>query len=391
MSHVTRRSAPLLALVAILFATSAAAQETKPAWEFGAHGILLMNGFYNDAEVNNADLPSQATPPASAFPQKVMGATVRQTRLVGTGDLAGFAGGTLHAELDVDFFGGQFGSGRLNPVPRIRRAFGEMKWDRLSVLIGQESPVVADVNPRSLATLGVPGFAAAGNLWFWIPQIRGGYDLTGGDGMRIGIDAALLAPVGDALPPAPTTPGAPTASERSGRPMIESRLRVRWGDGGEIGVGGHLGWLATTTPDEMIESNAVVVTGIIPLGRSVELRGEWFTGQALATLGGGGIGQSLHADTTALATTGGWASITFMPNEKWEIGGGYGYDDPDESSADAALAAFKTNNTQYNARVQWRAAPVVFAFEYRHLATTYGGAVGEVTASHFNLAMGLEF
>lgn len=388
MSHVTRRSAPLLALVAILFATPAAAQDSKPSWEFGAHGILLMNGFYNDAEVNNADVPSQATAPAGALPQEVLGAAVRQTRLVGTGDLSGFAGGNLHAELDVDFFGGQFGSGRLNPVLRVRRAIGEMKWDRLSILIGQESPVIADVNPRSLATLGVPGFAAAGNLWLWIPQIRAGYDLNGGDGMRVGIDAALMAPTGDTPPGAAA--GVPTTSERSGRPMLESRVRARWGDGAEVGIGGHLGWLATPT-DELVESNAVVASAIIPLGSLFEFRGEWYTGTAIASLGGGAIGQNFDSVGEALKTTGAWGSLTLIPNERWEIGGGYGFDDPEETSADTGMTAFKLKNTQYNARVQWRAAPVVFAFEYRHLATVYGGPIGEVTASHFNLAMGLEF
>jgi hypothetical protein len=387
VSHVTRRSAPLLALAAILVAAPAAAQETKPAWEFGAHGILLMNGFYNDAEVNNADLPSQATPPAGALPQEVLGAAVRQTRLVGTGDLAGFAGGDLHAELDVDFFGGQFWSGRLNPVPRVRRAIGELKWDKVSILIGQESPVIADVNPRSLATLGVPGFAAAGNLWLWIPQIRGAFDLNGGEGMRFGIDVAVMAPTGD-VPPA--VAGTPTASERSGQPMLEGRARVRWGEGGEIGIGGHLGSLATAGGDP-IESNAVVASAIVPLGSRFEFRGEWFTGQAMASLGGGGIGQNLNSAGEALKTTGGWASLTLIPSDRWEIGGGYGFDDPEGTPADTASATFKLKNSQYNARVQWRAAPVVFAFEYRHLATTYGGAIGEVTASHFNLAMGLEF
>jgi hypothetical protein len=389
VSHVTRRSAPLLALATILVAAPAAAQETKPAWEFGAHGILLMNGFYNDAEVNNADVPSQATPPGGTLPQEVLGAAVRQTRLVGTGDLTGFAGGTLHAELDVDFFGGQFGSGRLNPILRVRRAVGEMKWDKVSILIGQESPVIADVNPRSLATLGVPGFAAAGNLWLWIPQIRGGFDLNGGEGMRIGIDAALMAPTGDTNPTAGV--GTPTASERSGRPMLESRVRARWGDGGEVGLGGHLGWVATPGGD-LAESNAIVASAIVPLGSKLEFRGEWFTGQAIASLGGGGIGQNLDASNEPVQTTGGWASLTLIPNERWEIGGGYGFDDPDEAVADTGLVTvFRFKNTQYNARVQWRAAPVVFAFEYRHLATTYSAGIGEVTASHFNLAMGLEF
>ena len=389
MSYVTRRRTFLLLLAALLYVVPAAAQESKPAaWEFGFHGILLMNGFYNDAEVNNGDVPSQANVPTGTVPQHTLGAAIRQTRLVGMADLAGFAGGTVHAELDVDFFGGQFGSGRLtSPLLRVRRAIGEIRWDRLSILIGQESPVIADVNPRSLATLGLPGYAAAGNLWLWIPQIRGGFDLNGGDGMRFGIDAAVMAPNGDGNPPALA---GPTASERSGRPMLESRLRARWGDGGEIGVGGHLGWIANG-PDDLVESNAIVVAGIIPLGEMFELRGEWFTGQALAGLGGGGIGQSIHLDGTPFKTTGGWGAITMMPGTQWEIGGGFGYDDPEETPADTLVATFKLKNTQYNGRVQWRAQPVVLALEYRHFATVWGGGIGEKTASHLNFAFGLEF
>ena len=33
----------------------------------------------------------------------------------------------------------------------------------------------------------------------------------------------------------------------------------------------------------------------------------------------------------------------------------------------------------------------VVALEYRHLATTYGGAIGEQTATYLNLGMGVEF
>ena len=387
MSHVTRRSAPLLALAAILLATPAAAQESKPAWEFGAHGILLMNGFYNDAEVNNSDVPSQAIPSAGTLPQSSMGAAVRQTRVTGFADLAGFAGGDLHGELDVDFFGGQLGNGRTSPLLRIRRVFGELRWDRASILVGQEGPLVADVNPFSLATLGVPGYAAAGNLWLWLPQIRAGFDLNGGDGVRIGIDAAVLAPNSDPAPGNFST--TPNNAERTGRPMVESRLRIRWGDGGEIGGGAHLAWLMTPA-NEMVESNAIVVTGVLPLGKALDLRGEWFTGQALGTLGGGGIGQNLDASGQPLKTTGGWGAITLRPSAHWELGGGYGYDNPEETAGDTA-ATFKQMNSQYNARLQWRAAPVVVAFEYRHFSTFWAGGIGEKTASHFNLGVGLEF
>jgi len=378
----------LLALATALWAIPATAQETKTAaWEFGIHGILLMNGFYNDAEVNNSDVPSQAIPPNGTVPQSSMGAAVRQTRVTGSADLAGFAGGDLHGELDVDFFGGQLGNGRTSPLLRIRRVIGELRWDRVSILVGQEGPLVADVNPFSLATLGVPGFAAAGNLWLWLPQIRAGFDFNGGDGVRVGIDAAALAPNSEGG--AGTFSTTPNNAERSGRPMVESRLRIRWGGGGEIGGGGHLAWIVTPA-NELVESNAIVVTGIIPLGHALDLRGEWFTGQALGTLGGGGIGQNLDASGQPLKTTGGWGAITLRPSAHWEIGGGYGYDNPEETAADTATT-FKQMNSQYNARLQWRAMPVVVAFEYRHFSTFWAGGIGEKTATHLNLAMGLEF
>lgn len=391
MSQVTRRVLPLLVLLCSAAAPlRLSAQESRPAWELGVRGTILMNGFYNDNRVNNTDVPAfvNHTEAAVLLPVASLGGAIRQTRLIGTGDLAGFGGGDLHAELDVDFFGGQLGNGRTSPLLRIRRAFGEMKWARASLLIGQEGPLVADVNPRGLATVGIPGYAAAGNLWLWIPQIRAGYDLTSGDGLTFGVDVAALAPTTEEGQPLFGT--SPNLAERSGRPMFEGRLRARWGEDGELAVGGHTGSLATGG-DTLLTTNGIVLTGIIPLGPSLELRGEWFTGKGLVGLGGGGIGQGYNSDSEPLESTGGWAQLNIEAGPRWEFGVGFGYDDPNGTSTDEGSNTFRDKNTQYGARIQWRPAPVVFAFEYRHLATTWGGGVGEQTATHLNLAAGVEF
>jgi hypothetical protein len=392
VSHVTRRSLSLLALFVCAAAPlRLAAQESRPGWEWGFRGVALMNGFYNDNEVNTTDLPSFATPalPPGSQPQRALGAEVRQTRIVGTGDLAGFGGGTLHTELDVDFFGAPLAANaRSGPVMRIRRLVGEVRWNRWSILVGQEGPLVADVNPMSLATLGVPGFAAAGNLWLWIPQARVGMDFNTGDGMRVGLDVAAMAstaPEGQA-----TGLTAPNSGERSGRPMFEGRLRARWPGGAEIGVGGHAGWLATTG-DSLLTTQAIVVSGIVHLGSAIDLRGEWFTGKGLAPLGGGGIGQNLASTGAPLETLGGWAQLNIKAGRKIELGIGAGYDDPNGTTADEGSTAFRDLNTQYNARIQWRLAPAVVAFEYRHFATDWGGGIGQRTATHLNMAMGVEF
>ena len=391
MSQITRRVRPILAL---LFCVSAplrlSAQESRPAWEWGFHGTVLMNGYYNDAPVNTTDLPTLASPAEAPGtpPSHNLGAAIRQTRLVGTADLAGFAGGALHTELDVDFFGAQLAAGRSGPALRVRRLIGEVHWDRWSLLVGQEGPLVADVNPVSLAALGVPSNASSGNLWLWIPQVRAGFDLNQGSGLRWGVDVAALAatnPEGQA-----TGLSSPNTGERSARPMLEGRLRARWGDGAEVGLGGHAGWFATTG-DSLLTSSAIVVSAIIPLGTALEFRGEWFSGKALATLGGGGIGQNLDGNGEPLETSGGWAQLNLKAGPHWEFGANYGLDDPTGTSADQLNTAFKKRNSSYGTRVQWRLAPAVVAFEDRHLATFYGGPVGERTASHLNLAMGVEF
>ncbi len=390
MSPITRRALTLLALLATAAAPQRlGAQESRPGWEFGVRGILLMNSFQNDASVNSTDVPAFAVFPGGTLPQRMLGTTLRQTRIVGTGDLAGFAGGALHAELDVDFFGAtSTAPTRTGPALRIRRMFGEARWDRVSLLVGQEGPLVADVNPMSLAALGIPNYAAAGNLWLWIPQVRLGFALNQGGGARVGIDVAALSP---STPEGTSGGGTPTTAEASGRPMLESRLRARWGEGGEIGIGGHIGWYAAGAGDSLFQTNAIVLTAVVPLGAALELRGEWFTGKGTASLGGGGIGQLTGTDGSPLKSSGGWGQVNYRAGPRWEVGAGYGFDHPDGSAVDEADASFKIKNAQYSARIQWRLAPAVVAFEYRHFATEWGAGNGERTASHLHLAMGVEF
>lgn len=391
MTHVTHRRSAFILLLAALVARPLAAQEggKSTPWEFGFHGTLLMNGFYNDNRVNNTDLPTTVLPTSDTFPVHSLGASVRQTRLIGTADLAGFAGGDLHTELDLDFYGGQLGFGRTAPLLHIRRVIAEVQWQRLSLMVGQEAPLISDQNPVSLATLGIPGYTAAGNLWLWIPQVRAGYDVTTTGKVRFGIDAAVLAPTAGTNQPASIFT-APDRSELSGRPMLEGRVRARWGERGEIAFGGHAGWLATTG-DSVLTASGVMVTGLLPLTSTFQVNGEWFYGRGLATLGGGQISQLLNSLGEPMEGSGFWLQGLLRTNPHWEVGAGFGVDDPSGTPADELSATFRDKNVMYGGQVAWRLNPAVVAFEYRHLATTYGGGIGERTATHLNLAMGIEF
>ncbi len=164
----------LTATALALAAQSLAAQSSNLDAHLG--GLVLMNGFYNSAKVNNSDVPQFALPPdpPGGPPASAAGATIRQSRLMLRASVPEWAGGAVSGELDVDFFGGQQPStgGRTFPLIRLRRAFAELTWQHVAIFAGQESPPIAEVNPSSLASIGFPEFAGAGNLWLWIPQIR---------------------------------------------------------------------------------------------------------------------------------------------------------------------------------------------------------------------------
>jgi hypothetical protein len=291
----------------------------------------------------------------------------------------------------VDFFGGQQPSsgGRTFPLVRLRRAFAELTWRHAAIFAGQESPLIVAVSPSSLASIGFPEFAGAGNLWLWIPQIRVQGIATIGESARVGIEVAALAPTsGDAQTAFLTQPD---IAERSSRPYLEGRVHAQWGQPGqegEVSFGGHYGWLAVG-PDRRARSKALAMSLWTPLGPHLEIRAEAFTGQALAGLGGGGIGQSFGRDSVPVHTSGGWVQLNVRPSGMWEIGGGAGLDDPDDTDLDPATA--RLQNLAFEGHVVWRLAPLVVGGEVRRLRTRYGAPIGDVSATQANLAVGLEF
>jgi hypothetical protein len=254
-------------------------------------------------------------------------------------------------------------------------------------MAGQEAPPIVELNPSSLASIGLSSLSSSGNLWLWIPQIRITGDLNGGEHARMYIEGAILAPTGyTAQGPFLTQPD---RAEQSKRPYFESRIGVRWGQSGspgELSIGGHLGWISTTG-DSLLDSRAAAVMLQLPLGKVIEIRGEAFTGKAIAGLGGGAIGQNLGLGGVPVRTRGGWGQLLLKPTAEWEIGGGYGIDDPKDQDLDNTTARLK--NQTVEGHIHWRPSPLILGIEYRHINTTY--SAGKATAGHLNLALGAEF
>jgi hypothetical protein len=361
---------------------------TRSRMSLEFNGRVLVTGFSNSRRVNNVDVPLFVRPDtASGLPQGGAGMAIRQTTLGLALTAPQVLGGSFRGDVDVDFFGGQQPStgGRTFPLLRLRTARAMVNWKHGELLIGQEQPLISGVNPVSLASVGTPGFAGAGNLWLWLPQVRVGVE-TGGD-VSLGIQAAALAPTsGD---PANAFDTDNDVAEHSSRPFVQGRVHLRWGSEdteGDIGVGVHQGWFAAKG-DSLLTSSAYAVDVTLPLGRWFEIRGEAFRGQALKGLGGGGIGQGFGLAGVPVHTQGGWAQVNLKPSTRLLLGAGYGMDDPRDSDLGAGA---RLKNVVREAHIHLRpGGPFVFGFEYRRLETTY--ATGMLGNDHLNFSAGIEF
>ena len=352
----------------------------------GAHleltGRVMVGAFGNSRRVNNVDNPQFVRPDTTAgVPARGVGIAIRQTRLGLAARVPDVMGGVFSGDVDLDFYGGQQPStgGRTFPLVRLRTARGFVRWPHAELMVGQESPLISGVNPVTPAAIGTPEFAAAGNLWLWLPQVRVGVSSTGS--IRFGAQVAILAP----------TSGDPVASfdtdydlaERSQRPYLQARVSATWGDSEmqrEIGCGVHQGWLMPLA--SRVDSRAVACDATLPLSEWLGIRGELFTGEGLRGLGGGAVGQNFTAANDALGTNGGWAQLNLRPTFTLRVGAGCGVDHPD-------ALAIRRRNDACSAYALRSVGPMFFGAELRRLRTEY--ATGRFTNDHVTLAAGFEF
>ena len=375
---------------------------------------LQMNIFSNDERVNTVDVPQFVlAPPTTANPAgdpgtRSFGFSMRQSRVGAAVTVDSVLGARFDGDIDIDFFGGTStgpGDRKLFPELRLRTARAKLHWKRTELMFGSEVPLISDLNPISLAAVGIPEFVGAGNLWNWLPQVRVTRELFGAtdeSGLRIAIQAAALSPFSSNVHVAETD--AVDAGERSGRPFLESRVRIRWGSadngeptegevqthGGELGFGGHYGWIRAAG-DSTQHSQAISADLRAALGHSLEIRGEVYRGQLLRGLGGGSIGQSfgraLANETLGppLRDVAGWIQLNAQPHPTTIIGFGCGFDAVNSSDRPQ-----RSHNETCAAHAEYRPVqPVFIAFEARQLRTHYTKQT--YSAMHLNIAMGFEW
>ncbi len=408
-ARLARAEAAIALLQQQLAVEATTAVRTRSRLQLELSGRVLTNSYLTSGRGNSAELPLFVREPLAAAVgaggrpgTRAVGVSLRQTLVGAALSVDSVLGGTFVADIDVDFFAGGTAAAAepfAFPQVRLRTVNAQLEWSRTTLMVGSESPLISGLNPVSLAAAGTPGFAVAGNLWNWIPQLRLSHTIfrgaAGSTPVAVRLHGAALAPVvgvrhlGE--------PDAIDAGERSARPAMEGRASMHWGaaDGAndaraEVGLGVHRGWMRLSG-DSSTVTRAIAADARIGLSHGVSLLAEGYAGRAIASLGGGGIAQTFGTPAAGallgapIRDIAGWLQLNAQVHPTVLSGVGCGL-----AAANARDLPRRLRNGSCEAHLIWRPTqPVLVGLEVRRIGTVY--STGAERATHLNLAMGFEW
>jgi hypothetical protein len=373
--------------------------ESESRFRIRLSGMVLANLYYNSDDIQRVEPLAAIVPtPNNPANRSTFGSTFRQTQIGLQMEGPHVAGARLTAHIDTDFYGGPVGTyeGDALGVFRIRTAGARLDWERTSVVVGQESPVVSPLNPTSLAQVWFPPLSNAGNLWQWRPQITFEHRPRLSPGTELVTQVSALFPTGESVN------GIPLAAQ----PSVESRLAIRHTLDSdrkmEFGVAGHYGRYGFSH-NRAVDGYIVSSDWQVPLGRSLDLSGEFYFGRSvsLGVITGGRIDRlfafsgPVDLPTTHIAgihSTGGWVQLSYQLRREIEFNLAYGQESPRNSdirlgSVDPTTR-FRNQSAFANVIYQLRPS-FVLSLEYRRLWTDY--LQGRSTNNQVNIAVAYVF
>ena len=250
----------------------------------------------------------------------------------------------LSAKVEIDFETLVNLTSESRAVPRIRHAYGEMRWDEFSILAGQTwdviSPLLPTINDDSLMW-------NAGNLGDRRPMIRAMFDSGPGAGNRLVVAGAISS--GGAIDGKDLDGNGVKDGEDSGLPALQGRVGFdfpNWVSGHTVGLGvwGFVSFESIAVPimgNDEFTSRGVGIDWNVPLLSWLAFRGEAWHGRNLSDWRGG-AGQGVNTTTgREIESSGGWAELQFEPSEIHTLALGITADDP----SDADLVGNATERT----------------------------------------------
>ena len=381
--------------------------EAASKYRIRLSGIVLLNLFGNHGYVDNQDFPTWAIGSVANLSRQALGASLRQSE-VGL-EVFGprLAGARTSGNLQVDFAGGftNTSDGVNLGLVRLRTASMRMDWKNTAIVAGQDNAFISPLSPTSFASLAVPAFGYAGNLWGWIPQVRVEHRFDLSEGQNITLQGGIMDNTTGELPYS-TFERPSQAGESSGQPAYAVRAawtRSVFGMPLTLGAAGYYSrqnWIF----NNRVDGWAGMTDWSIPLARRVSLTGEFYRGRAVGGLGGG-VGRSVlfsgnpnpYAQLQALNSVGGWSQLKVKASSKLEFNGAFGMDNPFAEDVQAYPlspsyfpATLLQNRSALLNFIYRPRSDLLFSGEYRHLRTFDLGG-GSPSAEHVNLMMGFLF
>jgi hypothetical protein len=381
--------------------------ETASKYRARLSGIVLMNAFRNVGASDNLDLPDYAQPVAPGASSTSFGATLRQSE-IGL-EIFGptIMGAKSSANVLFDFAGGfpATPNGVNFGIARLQTGTARLDWEHTSVVAGQDSLFISPLSPTSFASLAIPAFAYAGNLWGWTPQIRveHRFDLAGQETLTL--QAGIMDNL-DWEPPSNSYYRTAQSGEASGQPAYA--LRTSWSRPVfdhplTLGVAGYFGrqdW----SFDRYVDAWGGMTDWRIPIVRRLGLSGEFYRGRGIGGLGAG-IGRAVlfgapYGSTTpirGLDSAGGWTQLKLQLTAKLELNGVFAEDDAFAgdirgfaTDANNFSTILGRNRGQMGNLVYRPRSDLLLSAEFRRLHSfpIYSAAS---TTNQINLAMGLLF
>jgi hypothetical protein len=385
--------------------------ESGSKYRLRLSGIVLLNLFENHGTFDNLDFPEMVQPEAPQQPYasaNAFGGTLRQSQIRLQAFGPDVAGAHTSADVSLDFAGGltDASNGAWMGNIRMRTAVVRLDWNNTSIIAGQDRLFFAPLAPTSLASLAIPALSYSGNLWAWTPQVRVEHRFTLSDDSSFSVQGGILdSPTGD-YPPE-SYDRYPTWGEESGQPAYAVRMdwsHQMFGQNFTAGVGGFYGRQVWGF-NRSVDGWAGTADLTMPLGKYVELTGEFYRGRSVAGLGGG-IGQGIYTYGSFMAPTsriwgldsmGGWAQLKFKIKSNFEVNGAFGTDNPftgelrrsDTYTLYPGGAYTRNLSPMVNFIYQIR-SDILFSTEYRYLRSTILDT-GPLGGNQVNLSMGYIF
>jgi len=380
--------------------------ESASKYRVRLSGIVLLNLFSNRGTTDNQDIPSLVTGPNQDNGN--FGATLRQSEIGLEAFGPTLAGAKTSANLQADLAGGfpNTWNGVNSGIFRLRIASARMDWDRTSVVVGQDDLFISPNSPTSFASLAIPAFNYAGNLWAWTPQVRVEHRFEVSDNQNITIQGGILDNLTGEFPADPYF-RSPGPGESSGQPAYA--VRTAWttsvfGRPLILGAGGYYS-RQNWGFDHYIDGWAGLTDWEIPLARRLSLSGEFYRGRAVGGIGGGisrsvvFLGEPGVASTAVnpLDSRGGWSQLKFRASSKLEFNAALGIDNPTAAEVRAAevseqyVGPLMTQNRAGLVNFVYRPrSNLLFSTEYRHLQSFQLYSINN-SAQQVNVMMGVLF